>query len=147
MSPKNQPKIPAIYDKRRTRAVTSRTDRESVFELLKSIEAKLHAHEAPRDQVLPELPPKKEQTPDQEEMLLDMVRASLKQYGTIVPPREAFYATATAVCPHCDPKGEDPRPIVTDFGFKTLANGDIKPQSWCKKCRNSRDSHPKRFSK
>lgn len=75
----------------------------------------------------------------EEEMLLDIARASLKQFGTIVPPKEALYAVMEADCPHCGHHGL----IATDFGFKKWKGG-VKPQSWCKWCRSGVDSHPGR---
>lgn len=36
----------------------------------------------------------------------------------------------TRICPNC--KEEKP---LSDFGFRNMGNGNIRNQSWCKKCR------------
>lgn len=36
-----------------------------------------------------------------------------------------------STCPHCEHNG----PIETDFGWRTMAGGIIRPQSWCRECR------------
>jgi hypothetical protein len=40
-----------------------------------------------------------------------------------------------AICPHCPNKAKD-RPKVKElFGWRTMADGKVIPQSNCKKCR------------
>ncbi len=84
--------------------------------------------------------PKKALTPEETDLLLQLARASLERYGTILPPKEELYKTANAECPKCGHVG----PLPEDFGFRQLRNGDLRPQSWCRKCRNSAISHPTR---
>lgn len=79
-------------------------------------------------------------TAEETETLLEMAKASLQTYGTLVPPKEALYGVMTAVCPHC---GQE-KSLTADFGLKRLKSGKLKPQSWCRQCRNSPDSHPTR---
>lgn len=84
-------------------------------------------------------------TPSTEEMLIKAVRQSLREYGTIVPPKEALYAVQTKTCPHCDPEGKHPMPILSAFGLRKTKQG-MRPQPWCRSCRNSKDSHPTRYT-
>lgn len=79
------------------------------------------------------------------EQLLEAARMSLETYGTIVPPREELLPILKKKCPHCGvtksivaEEGND------DFGI-VMQYGQQRPQAWCRRCRNSKDSHPTRF--
>lgn len=81
---------------------------------------------------------------------LEEARRNLEQFGTIHPPKEAAYMTQTATCFHC---GKEKK-IASEFGLKTQWRGKkgnkyktVRPQSWCRECRNSKDSHPARFAR
>lgn len=85
-----------------------------------------------------------------EDREIEEARKNLRLYGTVSPPKEALYATQTAVCTHC---GEEKK-IASEFGLKTQWRGKkgnkyktVRPQSWCRECRNSKDSHPARFAR
>ena len=39
----------------------------------------------------------------------------------------------TILCPNCDKE----KPL-SDFGYRKMGNGEIRNQSWCKKCRNKK---------
>lgn len=83
-----------------------------------------------------------------EDILIEQARQSLREYGTLLPPKEALYTNMSAVCPHC---GEEKK-IATEFGFKKYKSNPkdpncpetIRPQSWCRECRNGKDAHPTR---
>lgn len=90
-------------------------------------------------------------SPEEEEAQIAFARESLRTFGTIMPPKEAMYVLMKATCPHCDPEGKNPRSIATEFGFKKYRSNPkdpttetIRPQSWCRDCRNGKDSHPTR---
>lgn len=74
------------------------------------------------------------------EDLLAAAAASLKKYGTLVPPREKLYPEMMRECPHC----QTTKPIMTGFGLRKTASG-MRPQPWCRECRNGKDSHPTRY--
>ena len=40
-----------------------------------------------------------------------------------------------AECPHCPNKAIDKLTVKKLFGWRTMANGNVIPQSNCKKCR------------
>jgi hypothetical protein len=133
------------HDQRTAKAVGAQPDKSELLEMLKRIEAQLNAPEPESKKVrLPPAPPEKVLPEDEIQTMLKMAEASLRTYGTMVPPREVFYVTGSKTCPHCDPKGKNPRPIVTDFGLKKGPKGEMKPHSWCLRCRSSPDAHPTR---
>lgn len=65
------------------------------------------------------------------ELILAVARENLRKWGSLIPPREELYKLAKGECPHCQHVG----PLESDFGFRTLESGDVRPQSWCRKCR------------
>lgn len=114
---------------------------EKLLEMKAEIDRALkEAEERERAAKAKESVPTRRFTKAQEDQLLEMARASLRQYGSLVPPKDALYSVMRQVCPHC---GEE-KQVATEFGFKKLRNGRIKPQSWCRACRNGPDSHPTR---
>jgi len=38
-------------------------------------------------------------------------------------------------CPNCPRVASNYDEIIRDFGFRTMGNGVIRVQSWCKECR------------
>lgn len=74
------------------------------------------------------------------EELLAAAAASLKKYGTLVPPREALLTEMPRQCPHC----KEWKPIATGFGLRNTPSG-LRSQTWCRDCKNSKDGHPTRF--
>lgn len=116
-------------------------------QMLKALEALQHQVEerkaAEGRKLSPAVAKPPKVTPTEERMLLDAAKESLRQFGTLVPPKEALYTVMNQICPHCGFEGS----IATEFGFKKLKNGSIKPQSWCRRCRSSPDSHPTRRAK
>ncbi len=135
MGKNNRSKLPAIYDKRRNRSEVP--DRAKILEALDTLREQVMGNKVPKspDNLIPKIPEKKDLDPSQSDVLLDLVKHSLAQYGTVVPPREVFYMTGRATCPGCGHEG----PIPSDFGFRTLKNGDVRPQSNCNKCRGRYD--------
>lgn len=79
-----------------------------------------------------------------EDEIIEKARESLRMYGTVVPPQDVQLMTQEAECPHCHRTGL----IPIMFGFKKYKNAagedEIRPQSWCRDCRNGKDSHPTR---
>lgn len=129
---------PPMYDGRKTRFDP---ERKAILDALDALRARLDA--PPPRPTTPEMPkpPERPTLPEgQIQTLLKMAEASLRQYGEIVPPKEVFYVTGEQECPHC---GET-KSIATEFGFKRSKGGEVSPQSWCRTCRNSPDSHPGR---
>lgn len=41
----------------------------------------------------------------------------------------------TTVCPHCGKRATGHDEIVEKFGYRTMADGQVIPQSWCRECR------------
>lgn len=125
-----------------------RIETEEMLRMMKVLEAQLaerkkeEAAEAPVHKPSRQpaaAAPRRKLEKKEEEMLLAVAKASLQQFGTLVPPKEALYGVLEAECPQCGHKGK----VATDFGFKTY-KGVVKPQSWCRWCRNSPRSHPGR---
>jgi hypothetical protein len=77
--------------------------------------------------------------------VMKQVAKNLELYGTPVPPYEAVLMTGKKTCPGCDPEGKHLRPIMKDFGLTKDAKGKTRPQSRCRTCRNSKESHPTRY--
>jgi hypothetical protein len=148
MSPKKRSPVMPQHDGRKTRFAVPSTEREEIAKTLKMLEARLAAvdeaeRKAEERRAASPRPVPKEKPPlaeDQVQKLLQIAEMSLRTYGEMVPPKEVFYVTGSQVCPHC---GEE-KQIATEFGFKRLKDGSVKPQSWCRRCRNSPDSHPGR---
>jgi hypothetical protein len=130
-----------MYDGRTTRHEKP-LDKEELLEMIKALTEKVAAlpEKKERAVALPPPPPEKHIPEDQIQTMLKMTEASLRLYGTPVPPREVFLMTGSKVCPRCGEKKQ----IATEFGTKTDAKGNLKPQSWCLSCRNSPASHPTR---
>jgi hypothetical protein len=109
---------------------------------IEQLERKLEADTA--EPILRPVKPERKISQKEEDILLEMAKASLRQYGTVLPPKEVLYATMDAECPHCGKVGK----IATEFGFKKHRNAagveELKPQSWCRDCRGGKDSHPGR---
>jgi len=81
-----------------------------------------------------------ETQPEQAKRLLALALEELKAQPVRVqrqprPPAQPL--TGPRRCPHC---GET-KDIESDFGFKLTVEGQKRPQSWCRKCRNGPDSH------
>lgn len=75
-----------------------------------------------------------------EEMLIAAARENIRLYGTLTPPYEALLPVMQATCPRCEHTGN----VLKDFGLKTV-EGQSRPQSWCRNCRNGREAHPTRW--
>lgn len=76
-----------------------------------------------------------------EEQLLEIAKANIERYRSLTPPPEVVLQTLNATCPKCGHEG----PVAKDFGTKRGADGKVRAQSWCRSCRNSKNSHPSRF--
>lgn len=74
------------------------------------------------------------------EDIVKAVAASLKVYGTLVPPPEAVMHTMLRKCPRCT----EVKAVASGFGVRKERNGTVAPQIWCRACRNSAASHPTR---
>ncbi len=72
--------------------------------------------------------------------LLEIASNLMQTANSALTARTHALPTGFARCPHC----KETMPIKTQFGYRTLRNGIIKAQSWCRSCRASPDSHPGR---
>ena len=56
--------------------------------------------------------------------------------GLSVVPFEDDMLPALATCPQCDAKAETEEQVEERFGYRTMEDGKVRVQSWCRSCRS-----------
>lgn len=71
--------------------------------------------------------------------------------GLSVVPFEDESLPALATCPQCEAKAETEEQVEERFGYRTMEDGKVRVQSWCRSCRSqgekSEEKPPRRRAK